>query len=128
MKNRLFWSMIAALMLVTGISAGASAEGTPDRVGFTAADKAFHLTDELFFYYRPGLVVEITDYTIAAGAQPEVTFTIKDPGGLPLDMDGIFTPGDVSHRWMLTYIPAGEEQKVNYFGTSDRNGTYTELD
>ncbi|MBT8048567.1 MAG: hypothetical protein KJO92_09135, partial [Gammaproteobacteria bacterium] len=133
MKNRLFWSMIAALMLVTGISAGASAEGTPDRVGFTAADKAFHLTDELFFYYRPGLVVDIVDYSIPADLQPEVTFTMKDPGGLPLDLDGIFTPGDVSSRFFLVYIPQGEEQIVNYITgsrgpTSDRNGTYTQLE
>ncbi|MCJ7815545.1 MAG: hypothetical protein MUP31_05785, partial [Xanthomonadales bacterium] len=76
-----------------GISTGASAATTtPDRPGFTAADSEFYLDDELFFFFRPGLVLTITDYEIPSDLQPLVTFTLTDPGGLPLDMYGVYTP------------------------------------
>ena len=133
MKNRLFWGLIATLMLLAGMSTGVSAAGEPDRAGFTAADSEYYMTDELFFWYQPGLVFEIIDYEIPADLQPLVTFTIKDPGGRPLDMDGILTPGDVGPRFYISYIPVGEEQRVNYNvgsrgPTADSGGVYTTVE
>ncbi|MFC1694825.1 OmcA/MtrC family decaheme c-type cytochrome [Pseudomonadota bacterium] len=133
MKNRLFWGLIATLMLLVGISTGASAAGEPDRAGFTAADSEFYLTDDLFFYYRPGLVLTVTDYDIPSDRHPVVTFTLTDPGGLPLDINGVLTPGDVDVRYFITYIPVGEEQIVNYIvgsrgPTRDSGGTLTTIE
>jgi len=131
MKNRLFWGLITSLVLLMGISTSASAAGeAAERVGFTAADKEFYMTEELFFFFRPGLVLTIVDYEIPADLQPVVNFTLTDPSGQPLDMDGVFTPGDISARFFISYIPAGEEQRVNYiFGsrgpTYDHDGTFT---
>jgi hypothetical protein len=136
MKNRLFWGLIACLVLLMGISTSTTASTTPtDRPGFTAADSEFYLDDQLYFFFRPGLVFTITDYEIPADLHPVVTFTLTDPGGLPLDMDGIYTPGDISLRFWVSYIPVGEEQIVNYITGSrgptydrDPGGTYTTVE
>jgi len=130
MKNRLFWGLIAGLVLLmsTTTLVSAKSDGT-DRVGFTEADSEFYMTDELFFFIRPGVVFELVDFVIPADLRPEVIFTIKDPGGLPLDREGVYTPGPVDTRFMLTYIPIGEEQKVTYHDRlRDRNGEYTTIE
>ena len=134
MKNRLFWGLIAGLVLLTGISTGASAAiDTTERPGFTAADSEFYLTDQLYFFFRPGLVLTVTDYDIPADRHPVVTFTLTDPGGLPLDINGVYTPGEVDVRYFISYIPVGEEQRVNYIvgsrgPTRDEDGTLTTIE
>ena len=134
MKNRLFWGLIAAMVLLMGISTGASAATTtPDRPGFTAADSEFYLDDQLYFFFRPGLVLTITDYEIPSDLKPLVTFTLTDPGGLPLDMYGVYTPGVIGPRFFISYIPVGEEQIVNYNvgsrgPTNDSGGEFTTIE
>jgi len=132
MKNKFFWGLIAGLVLLAGVSASVSAETTAaDRPGFTAADSEFYLEDSLYFFFRPGLEFEITDYEIPSDLHPVVTFTVTDPSELPLDMDGVYTPGVISIRFFISYIPVGEEQPVTYVfrsngrPTSDSSGTYT---
>ena len=135
MKNRLFWGLVAGLVLMMGISTVASAESTAaDRPGFTAADSEFYLEDQIYFFFRPGLVLTITDYEIPSDLKPLVTFTLTDPGGMPLDMNGVYTPGPIDiTRWFVSYIPVGEEQIVNYITgpaglTYDRGGTITTVE
>jgi len=41
-------------------------------------------------------------------------FRLTDPKGLPLDMEGITTPGEVAVRPVLATIPAGKSQYVAY--------------
>jgi len=143
MKNRLFWTLIAGTMLMMGVSSSASAKsGDPGDTGFTKADKEFYLTESQIAFIRPGLELEILDVVIPADLQPEVTFKITDPAGLPLDREGIFTPGPVSTSFILSFIPAGEEAYVAYTtrvatspdtgdsavqATTDSGGTYTDL-
>jgi len=81
----------------------------------------------------PEVEVEVIDVVIPADLRPEVTFSIHNNNGLPLDRDGIFTAGDVDTRWYLTWIPAGEEQKLSYtliYGgsTRDQDGEYTTIE
>jgi len=124
MKNRLFWGLIASLVLMAGISSGVSAESTtPDKAGYTAADSEFYLDDQWVFFFRPGLVLTITDYEIPSDLRPLVTFTITDAAGRPLDLDGFYTPAEVDPRFFISYIPEGEEQIVNYV-MGDRGPTY----
>ena len=143
MKNRLFWTLIAGTMLMMSVSTSASAKsGDPVDTGFTKADKEFYLTESQIEFIRPGLELEILDVVIPADLQPEVTFMITDPAGLPLDREGIFTPGPVSTSFILSFIPAGEEAYVAYTtrvatspdtgdsavqATTDSGGTYTDL-
>jgi len=109
---------------------------------YTTKDKEFYLTSDEIYFIRPGLELEILDVTIPADRQLEVTFKLSDPGGLPLDRNGVFTPGPVSTSFVLSYIPQGEEAYVAYTtrvqtspitgdsavqGSADSGGTYTDL-
>jgi len=124
--NRLLWTAALACLAVYG-GVFAKSDGS-DRAGFTAADNEFYLTEEVYYFFRPGLDVGFISIEIPADRQPLVTFSLKDPMGMPLDMDGVYTPGDVSVRMILTYIPEAEEQKVNYHGGSyDRGGEFNAL-
>jgi hypothetical protein len=143
MKSRLFWASITALVLLTGTSSVVSAKSAdPGDGAFTEVDKEFYLTEAELSFIRPGLVLEIIDTGIPADLQPEVTFKITDPAGLPLDREGIFTPGPVSTSFILSFIPAGEEAYVAYTtrvatapdtgatavqATTDSGGTYTDM-
>jgi hypothetical protein len=115
MKNRLFWTLIAGLVLLMSTSSWVSAKsGGPGDGVYTPADKEFYLTDEEVAFIRPGLELEILSVVIPADRQPEVTFMITDPAGMPLDREGIFTPGPVSTSFIMAFIPAGEEAYVAY--------------
>ena len=125
--NRLVTVILLTCLFVWTGTALAKSEGS-DRGGFTAADGEFYLTEEVFYFFRPGLEFELLDFEIPEDRQPLATFSLKDPMGMPLDREGIYTPGDVDVRMMLTYIPQGEEQKVSYHDRSrDRDGEYTAL-
>ena len=109
---------------------------------YTSKDSEFYLTPEQLLFIRPGLVLKINDVAIPADRKPEVTFTITDPAGLPLDRTGTMTPGPVSTSFILAYIPAFEEAYVAYTtrvqtspitgdsaeqASTDSGGSYTEL-
>ena len=74
---------LLVLSLCTGPIAFAKSDLVAD-YGFTSADKASYLTVEEIAFIRPGLELEIMDVVIPADGQPEVTFKISDPAGLPL--------------------------------------------
>ncbi len=84
-------------------------------------DKESYLTDKQIAVIRPGLVLELRGLTIPGDLRPVVEFSIQDPAGQPLDVDGLFTPGPVSVTFLISRIPAGETQHVNY-NTRTRRG------
>lgn len=86
--------------------------------------KEFYLTQAQLLFIRPGLDLNILDVTIGEDRRILVTFSIKDPKGLPLDIDGVFTPGPVSVSFIISRIPAGESQYVSYI-TRDQTSPIT---
>ena len=76
---------------------------------------------------------------IASDGTISTVFTITDPKGVPLDREGIVTPGAVSTSFVAAYIPANQSQYVAYTTRSasgavvastqqaaaDSGGTYT---
>jgi len=114
------------LCIATNLAAKSEAK---DAGYYTTKNKEYYLTDAQIAFIRPGLDVEILDIVIPDDFLPLVTFSLKDPGGMPLDINGVSTPGPVDMRFMLAFIPQGEEQKVNYHGDSfrDRDGAYESL-
>ena len=116
---------ITCLCLATNLAAKSDTNVSGN---YTANDKEFYLTPEQLIFIRPGLVVEILEVVIPADMQLEVTYTITDPAGLPLDNTGVYTPGPVDMRFTLANIPMGEEQKVRLaYERDSRNGVLTQL-
>jgi formylmethanofuran dehydrogenase subunit E len=135
MKNRFYLWLAACLVLLMGISISVHAKSAAvDRaaLGFTEADQAYYMPEELFLLIMPGVEFTLVDFTIPADLQPEVTFTVVDPTGDPLEPDDFDDADDplreVNLRFMLAYIPAGEENKVSYHDRlRDRGGVYTDM-
>ena len=128
-KSTILWQFALSLTLL--ISSSSSMAVSTDPSGgknYTTKDKEYYLTADELLFIRPGLDLEVVDFSIPVDLRPLVTFSIKDPGGLPLDINGVFTPGPVDMRFTLTYIPQGEEQKVRLtIDTADVGGTITAL-
>jgi hypothetical protein len=115
MKKRLFWCLTASLVLLTSASSLVLAKSAvSENGGYTEADKEFYMTESELAFIRPGLEVDVLDVVIPADRQPEVTMMVTDPGGLPLDIDGVFTPGSIRMLMTLAYIPVGEEVYIAY--------------
>jgi hypothetical protein len=143
MNSRLLSGLIAGMVLMMGTSSWVSAKsGDPGDGSYTSADRELYLTESELAFIRPGLVLEILDVVIPSDLQPEVTFKITDPAGLPLDRAGIFTPGPVSTSFILSFIPEASESYVAYTtrvqtspitdesavqASTDSGGTYTDL-
>jgi OmcA/MtrC family decaheme c-type cytochrome len=85
--------------------------------GFSKHEKMAYADQNLANYVRPGVVVKIKSAAIAKDGTITARFTITDPKGIPLDRDGIVTPGAVSVSFIATYIPAGQKQYVSYTTT-----------
>jgi OmcA/MtrC family decaheme c-type cytochrome len=102
---------LAALLL---LAASAMYLVSADGPEFTEQDKAYYADANMVAFVRPGLVFKITAVTVAADGTVKVRYTISDPKGLPLDREGIYTPGAVTSSWVLAYIPKGKTQYVSY--------------
>jgi OmcA/MtrC family decaheme c-type cytochrome len=85
-----------------------------DRPVYTAMDKAFYANSAAINFVRPGLVLKIQSASIADDGTIKVRFTTTDPKGLPLDKDGVTTPGTIGPRFMIATIPAGQKQYKSY--------------
>jgi hypothetical protein len=133
MKNRFYLWLAACLVLLLGISLSVPAKSADtSRPGFTEADSEYYLPEEVFLLIQPGVDIEIMDFTIPADLQPEVTFSIIGASGkglIPDEVDPEPAVLDaVNVRFMLSYIPMGEEEKINYHERSrDRGGEYTDM-
>ena len=74
----------------------------------------FYLDSNQVSFVRPGPQFVIQSVVLGADLKPRVTFKITDDNGLPLDRDGIYTPGSVSTSFVAARIPAGQSQYVAY--------------
>ncbi len=72
---------------------------------FGPRDKAFYADERTVNFVRPGLAFRVTNVAIAENGTVTVRFRITDPLGVPLDREGILTPGAVSSSFVLARIP-----------------------
>ncbi len=68
----------------------------------------------LLNFIRPGLVIKITEATIASDGVIRVRCKLTDPKGLPLDREGLTGPGPISVSFIAAYVPKGQSQYVAY--------------
>lgn len=102
---------LAAFVLTGFFAIGLFSTTTPP---FTERDKAFYADEATVNFVRPGLVFKILSHEIAADGTVKARFRITDPKGLPLDREGITTPGTVSTSFIVAKIPKNGEHYQAY--------------
>ena len=101
--------IVAAIALMAVLLMPLAAQKAPNP-GYTKHEKMAYADQNLVNYVRPGVVVKIQSAAIAKDGTITARLTIADPKGVPLDKDGIATPGTVSLSLICAYIPAGQTQ------------------
>ncbi len=71
---------------------------------FNRHQKAFYLPQSQAAFVRPGIVFKITQGKVEPDGTIVATFQITDPQGLPLDLNGVSTPGPVRVGMTLATI------------------------
>jgi hypothetical protein len=136
----------ALLALIAAFCMGPGAAAADEKAVFTKDQKAYYLSEKDLAFIRPGLVVTIVEASIDEEGVIRARFTATDPRGLPLDRNGVFTPGEVQTSFVVGVIPEGQSQYVSYItrnvassdsspnpnasalqATSDGGGTYEEV-
>jgi OmcA/MtrC family decaheme c-type cytochrome len=109
-------SYLAAIGLFALLLLPLAAQKAPNP-GYSVHEKAAYLDQNLVNFIRPGVKVKIASAAIAKDGTITARVNITDPAGMPLDRDGITTPGPVSMSLIAAYIPAGQTQYVSYTTT-----------
>jgi OmcA/MtrC family decaheme c-type cytochrome len=76
--------------------------------------KASSLDANAMAFIRPGIAMKVVSAAVASDGTITVRFNITDPKGLPLDRNGVQSPGAVSFQFIAAYIPNGSKQYVAY--------------
>jgi OmcA/MtrC family decaheme c-type cytochrome len=93
------WTLVA--MVLVASTALLSTTKPP----FTEHDKAFYADEAMINFVRPGLVFKILGQEIASDGTVKARLKITDPKGVPLEREGINTPGVISTSFILAKIP-----------------------
>ena len=112
---------------IVGLIAGSLLLMSAPKDVFTPADKAYYADPSTVAFVRPGLVITVTSASIAADGTITARYKIADPKGLPLDRDGIQTPGAVSVSLIAAYIPKGGGEYVAYTTRSQGPSAITKV-
>jgi OmcA/MtrC family decaheme c-type cytochrome len=81
---------------------------------YSPREKAFYVDASTIAFVRPGLNITINSATIANDGTISTTYTLTDPGGLPLDPLGVTTPGTISLGYVAAVLPNSQEQYFAY--------------
>ena len=124
------FTLLAVLGLVSVASAGVNGQqrGTPHAGRHPASSDAqlvashdytkhqveFYLTDEEKSYSRPGLTVEIVNVEIPADRYPVVELRFIDDFGMPLDREGVLTPGEIRASFVIAWYDGDLRQYTAY--------------
>src|SRR3954447_10008944 len=136
MNNRRRRWIVAGCLLAPALILSGDAD-----TGYSALSKARYASNEVVNFVRPGLTIKINSADVATDGTINTVFTITDPKGLPLDRNGVTTPGTVSISLVAAFIPKGQEQYTAYTtraasgaavastlqAGADANGTFTTI-
>lgn len=96
-----------ALLVVASLS---SATRRP----YSKHEKAYYADEATVQFVRPGLNIAINSATIGSDGTITVTYTLRDPNGLPLDSTGATTPGLISLSYVAAVLANGQEDYMTY--------------
>ncbi len=102
---------IAAMLLLVGSALLIGSGSTPR---FTVHEKAYYADANLVSFVRPGLEIKILSADITPEGTIRARFKLMDPKGLPLEREGITTPGEVRVSLIVATIPKGQTQYTAY--------------
>jgi OmcA/MtrC family decaheme c-type cytochrome len=105
-----------ALLVIAGSIAMVSGQRRPE--GPTSRLVTSPLAQAAVQYVNPGLAFSVVSAKIASDGTITVDYKITDGSSLPLDLNGILTPGLVSPRFLAAYIPKGQEEYASYITTT----------
>ena len=119
MRSRSRASM--GFLLVAMLMAGSVALLSSTKSPFSSREKASFADPAALNFVRPGVAINITNIQFAVGSPLTVTYQLTDPKGALLDINGVQTPGAISVRYILAYIPASTPggQYVNLTTTTN---------
>jgi OmcA/MtrC family decaheme c-type cytochrome len=127
MKTRLTVSKVARIASLITILPGAVLLTSASKFPFfTQNDKAFYASSDAVNFVRPGLIVKIQSAEIATDGTVKAKVKFTDPQGLPLDKDGVTTPGKISNGspgMVVAVIPKGQTQFNSYTTRSQTSPT-----
>lgn len=111
-RSRLAVRLGVILVLLAGCLTLISATKPP----FSKHDKAYYLDERTINFVRPGLFIQVYDASIADDGTIKCRLKVLDreTGGIPLDINGIETPGTVSLSFIAAYIPKDGDQYTSY--------------
>ena len=101
-RSRASMGLFLVLMLMAGSVVLLSSTKSP----FSTRGKASFANPAALNFVRPGVAIQITNVQFTAGSPLTVNYKLVDPKGALLDQTGVQTPGAISVRYILSYIPA----------------------
>lgn len=108
-KDRPFLWIFFLAVAATVVSAA-----TLDKLGYSRLDRRAYLTAKQIAFVHPGLDLQVLDIVVGDDRSVSVRFSAKDDRGLPLDRQGITTPGPIAASFILGTIPAGDDKYMSY--------------
>jgi len=116
------WGVRVAL--VGAVFAGCVALVSAPKPVYSSKEKAAYADPALVNFVRPGLVVKVLGAEIAQEGTIKAGVRVTEPAGLPLDKDGVTTPGRISNGnpgMIAAYIPKDQRQYVSYTTNTQRS-------
>ena len=89
------YSLLFLVLFLLATTAGLTS--TNRKLAFTPHDKLYYASPQSLSFARPGLVVKVQSAAIAADGTITAKVLFTDPQGVPLDKDGLGSPGKISN-------------------------------
>lgn len=98
--------------VLIGLVVAASLASAPKP--YTIHEKAYYADAQTVEFVAPGLNINVTGASVSSTGTITVNFTLTDPNGLPLDINGVYTPGAISLSYIAAVLPNGQEDYTAY--------------
>ena len=112
--GRMFSGAFIRFFLILAVLAGAVGLQSAGKYSFSKRDKAYFADPRVINFVRPGLVFKVSSASIGKDGTITARVLVTDPQGLPLDRNGVDTPGAISMSFLAATIPNGQKQYTSY--------------